>query len=68
VEFAKYENALDRRGSFSWFFAAAVFYSMFDAYVDAHLSNFDQDDKAFDVFIGPGKNDAMEITLTFDIP
>jgi hypothetical protein len=67
VEFAEYERALDRRGAFSWFLAAAIFYSMFDAYVDAHLSNFDQEDKAFEVYIGPGKQDEIEITLTFNI-
>ena len=68
IEFAEYEDALDRRGAFTWFLAATVFYSMFDAYVDAHLSNFHQEDKAFEVYIGPGYNDDLTVSLTFNIP
>ena len=68
IEFSEYEDALDSRGAFTWFLAATVFYSMFDAYVDAHLSNFDQEDKAFEVYIGPGNNDDLTISLTFNIP
>jgi len=67
LEFARYEDALDSRGGYSWFLAAAIFYSMFDAYVDAHLSNFDQEDKAFDVYIGPVNENELGITLTFNI-
>jgi len=67
-EFARYEKELDRRGNASWFLAATIFLSMFDAYVDAQLSDFDQKDKAFDVYIGPGRDDAVVAVLTFDLP
>jgi hypothetical protein len=41
---------------------------MFDAYVDAHLSDFDQKDKAFEVYIGPGHDDDIIAVLSFDLP
>jgi len=67
-EFAKYEKELDRRGNAIWFLAATIFFSMFDAYVDAHLSDFDQTDKAFEVYIGPGKNNELTAVLSFNLP
>ena len=67
-EFARYEKELDRRGNASWFLAATIFLSMFDAYVDAQLSDFEQKDKAFDVYIGPGRDDAIVAVLSFDLP
>lgn len=67
-EFARYEKELDRRGNASWFLAATIFFSMFDAYVDAHLSDFDQKDKAFEVYIGPGHDDDIVAVLSFDLP
>lgn len=67
-EFASYQKELDRRGNATWFLAATIFFSMFDAYVDAHLSDFDQEDKAFEVYIGPGGDDDIEAVLTFNLP
>ena len=67
-EFARYEKELDRRGNATWFLAATVFFSMFDAYVDAHLSDFDQPDKAFEVYIGPGRDDEVVAVLSFNLP
>ncbi len=68
AEFAKYENARDRRNLKIWILAATIFYSMFDAYVDAQLADFDQTDRSFEVFIGPDKNDDIKIALAIDIP
>jgi len=65
-EFANFENARDRRNLKMWIMAAAVFYSMFDAYVDAHLANFDQKDKAYEVFLSP-QSDGIQLVLTLDI-
>lgn len=67
-EFARYEKELDRRGNATWFLAATVFFSMFDAYVDAHLSDFNQPDKAFEVYIGPGHDDEILAVLSFNLP
>ena len=50
-----------------WFLAATIFYSMFDAYVDAQLSDFEQTDKAFEVYLGPGQMNDIEVSLTFYI-
>lgn len=67
-EFAKYTDARDRRNLKMWILAAGIFYSMFDAYVDAQLANFNQTDKSFDVYLGPGHKDDFVVTLTFKIP
>lgn len=66
-EFADYEDARDRRNLKMWFLAAGIFYSMFDAYVDAHLATFDQPDKAYEVYLGPTE-DGVRLALTLDIP
>lgn len=62
-EFAEFENARDRRNLKMWILAVAIFYSMFDAYVDAQLSDFEQKDKAFEVYVGPGAGDDFRITV-----
>jgi len=67
AEFEKFEDARDSRNLKMWFMAAAIFYSMFDAYVDAQLSDFDQTDKAFEVYLGPGEMNDFEVSLTFYI-
>ncbi len=67
-QFAKYEKELDKRGNATWFLAATIFFSMFDAYVDAHLSDFNQPDKAFEVYIGPGHDDEILAVLSFNLP
>ena len=42
-EFELYQFHRDNRNLFLWSLAGVVFYSMMDAYVDAHLFNFKQD-------------------------
>lgn len=66
-EFAKFTDARDQRNLKMWILAAGIFYSMFDAYVDAQLANFDQTDKAFEVYLGPGDNNDFELSLNFNI-
>ena len=67
AEFDRFESARDSRNLKMWIMAAAIFYSMFDAYVDAQLSDFEQTDKSFEVYIGPGEMNDFEISLTFHI-
>ena len=67
-EFSAFEDARDRRNLKMWILAVAIFYSMFDAYVDAQLSDFNQPDKAFDVYFGPGENDDIRLNLSIKIP
>ena len=42
-EFEQYKFYRDRRNQFLWITAAVVFVSMFDAYVDAHIFDFNQE-------------------------
>jgi len=53
-EFNLYEESRDSRNIYLWVTGLTLFISMFDAYVDAHLANFDQPDKVFNVQIVPG--------------
>jgi TM2 domain-containing membrane protein YozV len=66
AEFANYEKARDRRNLKMWILTAAIFYSMFDAYVDAHLSDFDQKDRSYEVFLAP-TDDGFQVALRIDI-
>ena len=65
-DFSNYEKARDRRNLKMWILAAGIFYSMFDAYVDAQLSDFDQRDKAYEVLIAP-RDDGIQVALTLEI-
>jgi hypothetical protein len=67
-EFSEFEDARDRRNLKMWILAVTIFYSMFDAYVDAQLSDFDQPDKAFEVYLGPGENDDIKLSLAIRLP
>ncbi len=42
-KFLQYDRYRDLRNQHIWFLGITVFYSIFDAYVDAHLKNFDVD-------------------------
>jgi len=47
--YAQYEDKRDSRNKYTWFAVIVSFISMFDAYVDAHLSGF-PDKKRYSVF------------------
>ncbi len=68
VEFNKFTDFRDKRNIRIWFLAITIFYSMFDAYVDAQLSDFDQKDKAFEAMVAPMSNDGVALTLNIRIP
>jgi hypothetical protein len=65
-EFNNFEEARDSRNLKMWILATVIFYSMFDAYVDAHLADFNQSDKAYEVFVTP-KNDGVQLVLSLEI-
>ena len=62
-EFAEYEKYRDRKNLNLWITAAVVFYSMFDAYVDAHLSDFNQPDKAFEAYLEPMPDNGIRLMV-----
>jgi len=63
-QFALYEKKRDSRNTHIWLTALVVFVSMFDAYVDAHLADFNQTDKAFDAYIAP-EDDKVQLNLVY---
>lgn len=66
TEFHLYTKYRDRRNLKMWIMAATMFYSMFDAYVDAQLSDFNQTDKAYETFIAPTSDGGVQVGLTFN--
>ena len=68
-EFEQFEFYEDRRNLFLWITAGIIFLSMFDAYVDAHLFNFDKE-KVRDLSISliPEANGGNNIRIVFSIP
>lgn len=66
-EFTQYTNARDSRNLRFWILAGAIFYSMFDAYVDAQLADFNQSDKAYQVYVAPAHNDGVQLVMNFKI-
>jgi len=64
-EFELYKNQRDNRNLFLWLTGITVFISMFDAFVDAHLADFDQTDKVFEVQAIPETN-RIEITFVYN--
>lgn len=62
-DFTTYLNYRDRRNDFLWLTGLSVFISMFDAYVDAHLSGFDVD--LTPDFEGDAAGAKLRISYTF---
>ena len=64
-QFSLYEKRRDSRNLHMWLTGLVVLLSMFDAYVDAHLADFDQTDKSFEVYLAPD-DDKIRLTLAFN--
>ncbi|GEM_PF-3469303 len=64
-EFELYKDRRDSRNLFLWLTGLTVFISMFDAYVDAHMADFGQTDKVFEVHVAP-KTDRVELFFTYN--
>jgi len=68
-EFEQFEFYEDRRNLFLWITAGIVFLSMFDAYVDAHLYNFDREEvRDFSISLIPETNGGNDMRIVFSIP
>jgi len=65
-EFEQFKFYEDRRNLFLWITAGVVFLSMFDAYVDAHLYNFDKEkvrDLSLSLISGTNDGDGARIAF-----
>lgn len=66
--FAEYTGHRDRRNTNLWYTALTIFFSMFDAYVDAHLRNFPDDVPDSDKLlldITPGEETRLSLRYNF---
>jgi len=67
-EFEQFRFYEDRRNLFLWITAGIIFISMFDAYVDAHLYNFDKEKVPnFSISLIPESREGKEITLLLSV-
>ena len=63
--FRSFQLHEDNRNAYLWFLAGAVFVSMWDAYVDAHLYNFDQQRKELDLMGGVDDKGRVRVAWRF---
>lgn len=64
-QFALFEKMQESRNLHLWLISLTTLISMFDAYVDAHLADFDQADKAFEVHLEP-QDEALILNLVYN--
>jgi hypothetical protein len=68
-EFEQFEFYEDRRNLFLWITAGIVFLSMFDAYVDAHLYNFDREEvRDLSISLVPEANGRNNFRIVLSVP
>ena len=68
-EFEQYQFYEDRRNLFLWITAGVVFLSMFDAYVDAQLYNFDKENvRDLPISLIPEFNGGIAMRIVVKIP
>jgi hypothetical protein len=65
--YGQYVDRRDNRNQFIWLAALTIFVSMFDAYVDAHLSGgpTERESDAVSFDIGPDNSGGVEAALTY---
>jgi hypothetical protein len=61
--YKRYDDAREKRNLYSWFAGAAIFWSMFDAYVDAHLAKFPKYNQGLSIQIAPGEYEDIRAVL-----
>jgi hypothetical protein len=65
IYYAEYQDSRSQRNKYTWFTALTIFVSMFDAYVDAHLSGTPDrsHERGMDLAVVPGANGGAGVTL-----
>ena len=67
TNYVEYIDRIDRRNQYIWWTVGVVVYSMIDAYVDAHLFNFDEDNVRIGVEPSNEWNE-VRLSLSISIP
>ncbi|HWR83775.1 MAG TPA: DUF5683 domain-containing protein [Candidatus Deferrimicrobium sp.] len=60
-----YQDRKDERNKFTWFAVIVTFISMFDAYVDAHLSGFPRKERDHEVALGASPDGVVSASVVF---
>ena len=65
IYYAEYQDSRSQRNKYTWFTALTIFVSMFDAYVDAHLSGTPDrsHERGMELAVVPGANGSAGVTL-----
>ena len=63
--YGEYQHFKDRRNRYTWFAVIITLLSMFDAYVDAHLSGFPTADRSVGWEMTPGEDGGFRAAVTF---
>ena len=66
-EYEQYKFYQDRKNLFLWSTIATIFVSMFDAYVDAHLYDFDKEMERIGLEIYPDSEKRLNIKFSFNL-
>jgi len=61
-----YDKAKEKRNLYSWITGVVVFWSMFDAYVDAHLARFPKYDSELSIKLSPGEKNGVRAALALE--
>lgn len=64
--FLAFDKAKDSRNLFSWITGVVIFWSMFDAYVDAHLARFPKYDKKISLKINSEDRENIKAVLALE--
>jgi TM2 domain-containing membrane protein YozV len=64
--FNEYRNAQDQRNLFRWYLGTFIFFSMFDAFVDAHLARFPKYGEKLSFDFSPTDNGAPAVSLSYN--
>ncbi len=61
--YERYTDIKDKRNYYSWITGLVIFWSMFDAYVDAHLARFPKYDRELSIQMSAGKDEDIRAVL-----
>jgi len=64
--FNEYRDAQDKQNLFRWYLGTFIFFSMFDAFVDAHLAEFSKYDGQLSFDFTPTDNGAPAVRLSYN--
>jgi len=66
IRFNEYQDAEDDRSRFGWYLGTLIFISMFDAFVDAHLTDFPQKSENLTLTVNPVEDGGLTVNIALN--